>query len=383
VLWLFVILGIVGLVSALSGIARGLEARRGLVRPATSIALFAAAWAFSHESLWGWVSMLAGILLESVRRIVLAMSGGRAATSPATTETVKPPAVELPRPAPLDPSPPAPARENAKDETRGPSPPMLTSHVLLRESWHLAPAAFLASLRRVGERRIEAVETGETLDEADFRVEQISLRLRYEAAPVGARELEEAASQSWDWPDALGNTSRHLARVAICTSVPKYGDARGDEPSCEQVLRLHTRAQMALAEFAPVVAIHWPSSRRLVSPTSLPQSLATSGALDLARATCLVFRGFPLTGEEHGSFLCDTVGLHSFGLADAELVRAGEPDSSISDALHQYARESLETPSRRLSDFPSPPDRFGQWTLRRADARFPPARMVLRFKPPA
>src|SRR5207249_1120664 len=123
-------------------------------------------------------------------------------------------------------------------------------------------------------------------------------------------------SQTFDWPEADMVAANHHGHVIVTSHSPIDAGPR-------DVLRLHCRAHAAIGEFAPLSAVLLPEAGHLISP---PTFLEARGSGPDPTATCITFRTFSLAGQ---ATLCDTVGLHAFGLPDLQLVVAGEPDEAI------------------------------------------------------
>lgn len=378
--WLFVILGLVGFTSSLYRLITAAQARRRFYFEALELVLLAAAWMLHHTTVAGWIALIAALSLEVLRRLPpIRHSSNRETSNPAvevpapsiesppgpppmvtvppvSTEMASPP--PMPLPAPLPPTPPQPA-----------APPLI-SMALLRSSWHPAPEVFLASLRRGGERGAKLASSAPIR----LSVNDLTLELECVAKPLPRTQINDAAAQSWDWPDAAKSAGPHAAHVIFTT--------RADAGTSHAAnIRLHCRAQQALAEFAPVIAVLWPAAGRLIPAAVLAKLISLPDDFDLAKATCLNFRTFPLEGPETGRYLCDTLGFSAFGIADLEVECEGRPSPELTDAIYRRAQEMFESEADINADGTTFEHGGVTWRMERRQSRFAPDREVARWLP--
>ncbi|HKQ49448.1 MAG TPA: hypothetical protein VJZ71_15360 [Phycisphaerae bacterium] len=393
--WLFVILGLVALTSALYGLIFALRARRSCIWELLEVGLLSVAWFMHHTTIEGWVALVAAFGVEGLRRFRTQRTSATPPV-PATEPVIEtsPPDIEsppgpppiasphprpvsspigrnaaesepaapissahaMPLPAPVPPPPPAPAI------------PPLISIALLRSNWHPSPEVFLASLRRGGERGAKLTSSAPIR----LNVNDLTLELECAPKPLPRTQINDAAAQSWDWPDAARTVAPHAAHVVFTT--------RADTGATRDAnIRLHCRAQHALAEFAPVIAILWPAAGRLIPAAVLAKLIATPGDFDLAKATCLNFRTFPLEGPEAGRYLCDTVGFSAFGIADLEVECEGQPTPGLTDAIYRRAQETFESEGEINTDGSTFEHGGITWRMERGESRFTPDRNVARW----
>lgn len=348
-LWLFVIFGLFVFTAAAFGFLSTARIRSSL-SAIHFIALFlvAVAWVMGHKTGTGWTALLAGSFLEIVawgRVLVAANVGGEGA---------------VPQPVPAE------ERSRIDEFPAADSRPMLSfeSVSLLASVWQAAPEVFLASLRRGGRR--DATLTGATQHTAQFGIGAAILEMRCESAPLARDQVEYALSQTFDWPEARRQTQGHAAHVVFKSSTT-------DETPRLDVVRLHLLAHTALAEFAPVVAVLWAGAGRLMSIAGVRG--ISKDRLEPTEV-CINFRSFALDAEDAGKTLCDTVGLHAFGLPDLQIVVNGEPNEGISEMLYAIARESFGQ-GRVLNEGEVLSQGGVQYTVRKETAGFPPERIVL------
>jgi hypothetical protein len=225
---------------------------------------------------------------------------------------------------------PPPAPEILPAPELAPEPPQtppqhliaFESICLLTSTWQASAEVFLASLRRSGARDSALLSDSP----ARYKIGGQELALHNEPQPLSRKTLEFALTHTFDWPAAEEAVKTHNAYIRFESHLPIDG------PRSETV-RLHVRAQQALLEFAPVIAVLWPDSGRL-APVEILRSWRPD---QLDPCVCLSFRSFELEGNDAGKTLCDTLGLHALGLHDIEVVVQGEPDESISLMLYEQA----------------------------------------------
>lgn len=422
--WGFVILGFVVSVLALLGLLRGLLGRgRGTWRLEMLVLLLVVGAAFAgHRTFTGWAALLVAAVLQAaaVRFGRTAAGQKPAGEAPVDKPSAAPPvapvpssAVEQPAPAPTPakpaetPSPESPviaaAAESPKPASQAASPPAevppakaepsaaqepkpaepppapppveiptraYATCVLLASACEVAAEVFFASLRRGGLREAELMPIPDGGKTVRVRAAGIVLELVSEARKVGQAEIAYAASQSWDWPDAAAVAAKHAAFVAVTTKSPEKAE-RGE------IVRLHRRAQAALAEFAPVLAVLWPGAGRLM-PVASPAPPAEDDSPESApTASCVSFRMFPPAEGEAGPFVSDSVGLHAFGLPDVQICGDREPDDAVSAVLYQVVDRIFTEGCEIKGDAVFDLGEFGVWRAARARSKFEPDREVI------
>lgn len=376
--WLFIIPGSIVFISALYGLITAAQARRRFALEAAELGLLALALVMHHTSTAGWIALFAALVVEAVRQISIRPK----APLPTVSESPIPSPIEIessststlsaiqearpdapipsakPLPAPMAPASPRPAA------------PPLVSVALLRATWQPAPEVFLASLRRGGERGA-TLTSGAQGQPIRLDVDGRSLELDCVARPLPRQQIDDAAAQSWEWPNAAKTAGAQVGHVVFTTRAA--GDSRAAS------IRLHCRAQLALAEFAPVIAVLWPAAGRLIPLAAISQLDSLAGDFDLAKATCINFRTYPLEGAEAGRFLCDTVGFSALGVADLEIERDVEPDATITAAIYQRAEQMFAAECDINTDGAMFEHRGTTWQIERARSRFAPDRVVARW----
>lgn len=368
-LWLFVILGLVTSGSVLCRLSVSEGARRRFWPSLAATALLlVVAWAAQHTTAIGWFALLIAFILEAVQWVAR-LASRRTTTAPPLQPITVPEEVQGSPPEAgelLDPEP------LPSHEIRTP-PRSFTTVALLRTAWEPAAEVFLASLRRTGQRDAGLSEESEEdrSDRIRVRVGTMRLDLATFRTAVTQSQIDYAAEQAWDWPEAAEHVAGHSAHVTLTTQYP------AEAAPCT-VVQLHHRAHSALAEFAPVVGILWPDACRLLPAASLSDHC---GSADDAAPTrcCVNFRVFPLEGAETGHFVADTVGLHAFDLPDIQVVTDREPDDVISAVLYDLAERFFRTGCdlEEGQELHLPSDVC--WRVRKTSSRFPPDRSVIQL----
>ena len=126
-----------------------------------------------------------------------------------------------------------------------------------------------------------------------FRIGPTTLELLGVADPIPPAEIEYAASQSWEWPDASTAVSAHQAHILVTTR------ATIDVPRAD-IVRLHRRAHAALAEFAPVLGMMWRDAGRLIAPSASHNETSGASPRDLAYHPLRHFQDVPSKRSETG-----------------------------------------------------------------------------------
>jgi hypothetical protein len=376
VIIIFSILGLAVSIMALSGLVAKQQPPVMKLLHCCAVILVIVAWWAGHLTTLGWGALLGATGAE------LAVLGGKRkggqpmaeAGTPGSTAGEFAPARNVDSAAStMGTGQPAEADNPSRHTpTAPPAPaaPPFTTSALLRKAWEPSADVFLASLRRGGLREAELAEKPADAGPIRLRVGSITLELISEAKPMPAAEIDYAAAQSWEWPDALTAVTSHEAHVLLTTRTTM------DTPRAE-VVQLHRQAQAALAEFAPVVAVMWRAAGRLV-PISPSGDNAPEACPDEAPTTwCVNFRMFPPSEAKPNQYVSDSVGLHAFGLPDIQIATASEPDEAVSTVLYDLAvrffAAGCEVADGCEMDFTG----LGRWRATRCRAVFEPEREVI------
>jgi hypothetical protein len=342
--------------------------------------LVIAAWWTGHRKVSGWLTLYAGIVVELTCAVSLRRSTSSTpapgAVSENSTEAARlgTDAVPAKRPPPLPGGPDAQAGSLVQPPSPAPAAIPFTTCVLLRTAWEPSADVFLASLRRGGLRETEMAEKADGPLPIRFHVGPTTLELLSRASPIPAAEIEYAASQSWEWPDASAAVSAHTAHVLVTTRTTE------DVPRAD-IVRLHRRAHAALAEFAPVLGVMWRDAGRLLAPSAIHNDPPEADADASLVTFCVTFRMFPPSEARPGQYVSDSVGLHAFGLSDVQIATVAEPDETVSIVLYRlvdrFFAAGCEIQDGNEVDMAD----GGRWRATRCRAVFAPDREVIELVP--
>lgn len=418
-IWIFVILGLVALMSVLHGLATLFGVRRSTwLLHGAALVLVAVAWSAGHVTLLGWASLLFACVVELLLRLprktdqaqpslieqasagdsadaAVAATGTAASleASPAGIDDLKAGVLSQLTAGTVPEAQPGPAIDGGVPAQAGPPAPPFTTWVLLQRPWEAAGDVFFASLRRGGLRDAE-LRSKSPQEPLAVHVGAIDLHVTSESRRAPQSQLDYAAAQSWDWPDAASAISAHTAHVLLTTRTTV------DTPRLD-VVRLHCRAQAALAEFAPVVAVVWPDAGRLLPVSALSEPARSGQEVPSATASCINFRLFPFTeqasaeqpvadqavgepssgGQPADRYVSDSVGLHAFGLPDVQVCTDGEPNEQVSAVLYQMADRIFAEGWAAGGDAILDLGELGRWQGARTPAFFAPEREVINLTP--
>ncbi len=141
------------------------------------------------------------------------------------------------------------------------------------------------------------------------------------SSPLGESGKERPdVRQTWDWEDAEAAVTRANAGVLV-TELLVAGWSPQDRVSAL------TRVVVALAQWAPPVAVSWPHSQKV----SNPETLAADDVEGIVNV-----RFFTVAGDDQAMVL-DTLGLHVFGLPDLQCHFRDRDPGEIAGLLYATA----------------------------------------------
>ncbi|MCA9256981.1 MAG: DUF4261 domain-containing protein [Phycisphaerales bacterium] len=437
---LFVILGAMTLVATLYGLIAAWRDRRSLVAMhLVALVLVIVAWGMGHVDFVGRMSLAAAMVLEAIawlgiRHEAPAQSvvpmrrrGGATPTYsaepiyetdiPATAEpiyddshpdpaSIEPMApLDAPEPdeataivASPDPAPDAPA--DVPQAPAGPADPPPTiippspapslqqranvgveicirTFALLSRPYNVTLSVLLASMKRAGLRQAKLIEPDDENAPSYIQVDALKVGLVVEDAPVPSRTIESALGQTGLDEHSADAIRQHAAHIAV------------DVAYDTQTLRIDAvltamRAQAALMEFAPVIAVVWPEAANII-PAVDAGAYIDAATSDASRVTdiCASERRFELDGPNAGLRLLDSIGLAAFGLPDAQVVVAEADEAHGVSALRALSRHLME----RGCDLPDGGhhtlDDGSCWRVTYTRSAFDPDREVVQIRPDA
>jgi len=435
---LFVILGAMTLVATLYGLIAAWRDRRSLVAMhLVALVLVIVAWGMGHVDFVGRMSLAAAMVLEAIawlgiRHEAPAQSvvpmrrrGGAIPTYsaepiyeadvPATAEpiyddshpdpaTIQPMApLDEPEPdettamaAPFDPAPdapddapPAPPADPAPTIIPpSPAPSLqqrtnvgveicIRTFALLSRPYNVTLSVLLASMKRAGLRQAKLIEPDDEHAPSYIQVDDLKVGLVVEDAMVPSRTIESALAQTGLDEHSADAIRQHAAHIAV------------DVAYDSQTLRIDAvltamRAQAALMEFAPVIAVVWPEAANII-PAVDAGAYIDAATSDANRVTdiCVSERRFELDGPNAGLRLLDSIGLAAFGLPDAQVVVAEADEAGGVSALRALCRHFVE----RGCDLPDGGhhtlDDGSYWRVTYTRSAFDPDREVVQIRPDA
>lgn len=191
-------------------------------------------------------------------------------------------------------------------------------------------------------------------------------------APGPAAALEAALGQTWDWPEAGAALSKAVSAITVCDRLAGRLDRHVR-------LRLIHAVAHAVLDLAPVVALSWKASQRLVSPDAYRESLAHGAALVDAAVNVRLFR---IADGRPGEHVMDTMGLAALGLRDLQIHFAGLDPQAVAAVLYGYA-EYLFAKGDVLTDdsLVRGVESHTEWECKRTEALVEPIRDVVDIIP--
>ncbi len=374
----------------------------GLPVRMVSVVLLLAALVLGHERTAGWWVLFAAVAVEAARWIVTrAQRGSR---QEAADTAVGEPIYENEEAAPVAAAlAPAPPQEEPEQEQFGepiyeeddpgafaeavgdpdedaigiaePAPILrtFTTIVILRHAWRPAESPIVGGLRRAGQRdAVGASARGGDPERVRIKCSEIIVNVVNHPTRVDTATLEFATSQSWNWPEAASATVGHAAHLTVATSF-------GPDARLTDIVRLHHRAHLAVSEFAPTIAVLWPSAGKLTPVDDIAGlARADAGLLE----SCVTFRAFADRDDAGASGqIIDTVGLAGLGRPDLELHTPTSPTEEASAALSDLADRLLHGEHPPADEASMEWPGLGNVAMHRQKSQFEPARDVVRIEP--
>lgn len=366
----------------------------GLPVRMVSVLLLVAALVLGHAQPAGWGVLFAAVAVEGVRWIVtrsqrgsrqeaadteigepIYETNGEAPVEPAP-EPVESPVEEFGEPIYEEDDPGAYVEAMGGDEGDSEgmvAPPLpslrtFTTIVLLRHAWRPAESPIVGGLRRAGQRDATGASArGGDPERVRIKCSDFIVNVVNHPTRVDPAMLEFATSQTWHWPEAASATVGHAAHLSVATSFPP--NAR-----LPDIIRLHHRAHLAVSEFAPTIAVLWPSAGKLTSVDEIAGlARAEAGLLD----SCVTLRAFADHEGSGTGQVIDTVGLSGLGLPDLELHTRESPADESAAALTNLADRLLHGERAPADGSPLDWPGLGKVSVHRQSAKFEPAREVL------
>jgi hypothetical protein len=183
---------------------------------------------------------------------------------------------------------------------------------------------------------------------------------------------DDAVVQAWNWPGARNAVDRSRAWLTVA-------DRSAENLPRASRLRLLHGAVASVMELAPVTALHWLSSDRLVDPAAYFEM--TTDLLRFVGASVNA-RLFGVKSPESGEAVMDTLGLAAFGLPDLQIHYRGLDHNRLATWLYNLAAFIFEKGDVLENGNAVPglePD--SPWTCRREWSLVAPKREVVDINP--
>lgn len=248
---------------------------------------------------------------------------------------------------------------------------------LLSRPYNVTLSVLLASMKRAGLRQARLVEPTDESSPSFVEIDGLKVGLVVEDAPVGSRQIESALSQTSLDAESAEAIRGHSAHIAVDVAYDRQADR------AEAVLAA-MRAQAALMEFAPVIAVIWPEASNIIPAVDAPAYIQAAAAdAGAATAICVSERRFELDGKNAGLLLLDSIGLGAFGLPDVQIVVPEREASRGVEALRALTRHFLLTGCDLPNGGQHEMDDGSMWRVTYTRSAFDPDREVVQIRPDA
>lgn len=148
------------------------------------------------------------------------------------------------------------------------------------------------------------------------------------AEGINQQELNDAVSQTWDWPAAE-------SIVPECSYAVLISDMNGQMLKSKDRLENIQKVLAAVHMLYPPKAVHWPGSQRIVNPIVVSETLRDGqfGSLDAGAVNVRLFN----VGNEPGEMVMDTLGLAFFSLPDLQCHFSKLEPAEVASCLYNWA----------------------------------------------
>ncbi len=187
-------------------------------------------------------------------------------------------------------------------------------------------------------------------------------------------QLEASLKQTWEWDKAQETVKR-------CKSALILSDMMGAGLERDERMELFYGFVRAVLDEAPVLALHWLPSQRIVDPRAFMNALHQERTLLAATVNVRMFAKSPDEAEER---LMDTVGLAAFGLPDLQCRFKDRDPGKVAALLYNLAHYVFEH-GDVLGDGLTVPgiEENEQWPVKRGASAVAPSRQVVELLPEA
>lgn len=272
------------------------------------------------------------------------------------------------------PAPPQPASQPSLHHQDSPEI-CIRTFALLARPYHVTLSVLLASMKRAGLRQARLVEPAQETAPAYIEIDGLKIGLVVDDEPAPPRRIDAALSQCPLNEDVVDAVRAHEAHIAVDVAYNRQ-TARTD------AVLTAMRAQAALMEFAPVVAVVWPDAANIVPAADTAANIGATAADAIeAASVCINERRFELDGDNAGLLVLDSIGLGAFGLPDAQVIVAEGDAQRGNNAVRELSRHFLthgcDLPDggrHTLAD-------GGDWRVTYTRSAFDPDREVVQIRP--
>lgn len=282
-----------------------------------------------------------------------------------------------PAPAPVPPPVKAPTAPSLRQHANTGVVICVRTIALLSRTYNVTLSVLLASMKRAGLRQARLVEPADESSPSYIDIEGLKVGLVVADEPVDSRRIEAALGQTDLDAESAGAIREHAAHIAVDVAYDRQ-TARAD------AVLMAMRAQAALMEFAPVIAVIWPEALNIIPAVDAPACIEAAAAdSDAATTICVSERRFELDGKNAGLLLLDSIGLSAFGLPDAQVVVPENESSRGVDALRSLSRHFLLSGCDLPNGGRHEMEDGSQWRVTYTRSAFDPDREVVQIRPDA
>lgn len=186
-------------------------------------------------------------------------------------------------------------------------------------------------------------------------------------------QLDASLRQTWEWDKAQETVER-------CSSALILSDMMGAGLERDERMELFYGFVRAVLDEAPVLALHWLPSQRIVDPRAFMRSLHEERTLLAATVNVRMF----VPPEAKDERLMDTLGLAAFGLPDLQVRFRDRDPGKVAALLYNIAHYVFEH-GDVLGEGNTVPgvDLNEEWPVRRIASAMGPSRQVVELLPDA
>jgi hypothetical protein len=149
-------------------------------------------------------------------------------------------------------------------------------------------------------------------DTLSYSFDEAVVAIAHVAAPIPSEAVEQAARQSWMWPEAGESVAGHTSHLIVTVLA--------DERSPVERLELLSRVIVAIIEACEVAAVHWGAAGMLIEPSEF-RGVVEESCEDGMPPLMLWVNLLASASENEGATLV-TLGMQSLGLVELEVLNS-------------------------------------------------------------